>query len=69
MSTPAELRAACYAMLRAARTEADCAVKRILAAHALAIAQEAELRNWSQEEARPKAPSPGAPPGSGSSIA
>lgn len=43
--TPAELRAACYAILRLAETEKDVGVKRILAADAFALAQQAQLQS------------------------
>jgi len=50
MPTPAELRSACYAVIAIAKTEADPAVRRILAAHALALAQQAQLQSWSEVE-------------------
>ena len=44
MPTPEELRSACYALIAIAKTESDPAIRRILAAHALALAQQAELQ-------------------------
>lgn len=43
MPTPAQLRSACYALIAIAKTDADPAVRRILAAHAFTLAQQAQL--------------------------
>lgn len=50
MPTPEQLRSACYALIAIAKTEADPAVRRILAAHALALAQQAQLQSQSEAE-------------------
>jgi hypothetical protein len=49
--TPAELRSACYAIIGIAEKESDDAVKRVLAGHAFAIAQQAQLQGWAEETA------------------
>jgi len=50
MPTPAELRSACHALIAIAKTEADPAVRRILASHALVLAQQAELQSLAEAE-------------------
>lgn len=53
MPTPAQLRTACYAILRIAQGEEECAVKRILASHAYALAQQAQLQVWAENGGPP----------------
>lgn len=48
MPTPAQLRSACYSLIAIAKAEADPAVQRVLASHALALAQQAQLQSWSE---------------------
>ena len=50
MPTPAQLRSACYALIAIAKTEADPAVRRILAAHAFTLAQQAQMQSWVETE-------------------
>ena len=47
--TPAALRRACYAVLRLAEAEKDVGVRRILAAEAFALAQQAQSQSSSDE--------------------
>ena len=47
--TPSELRAACYVVLRLAETEKNVGVRRILAAGAFALAQQAQLQSSPDE--------------------
>ncbi len=56
MPTPAQKRSACYAMIALARAEPDKAVRRILAARAFALAQEAQLQAWAEDPPRRRAP-------------
>lgn len=55
MPTPVELRLDCYAILEIARKEPDNAVKRVLAARAFALAQQAQLQTWAESGNRPPA--------------
>lgn len=55
MPTPAELRAACYSILEVAKAQPDKAMRRILAARAFALAQEAQLEAWREAGRWPRA--------------
>ena len=43
---PEKMRAACFAIVRLAEGEKDVGVRRILAAEAFALAQQAQLQGW-----------------------
>jgi len=51
---PEQVRAACFAIIRLAEAEKDVAVRRILAAEAFALAQQAQLQAWAGKS--PKEP-------------
>jgi len=50
MPTPTQLRSACYALIAIAKSESDPQVRRILAAHALTLAQQAQMQSWAEAQ-------------------